>query len=96
MLEVRRRQGLDTGLCDEGLLAYLVDATIPRGAGPIKIRSAGPGGNPALVGRCGFLHDAAYKIAEGKPRSFSEAAFTVELLESTPTGGYRVRVAPRS
>lgn len=96
VLELRRRQGLDAGLCDEGMLAYLVDATIPTGAYPIKIRPAGTGGDPTLTSRCGVLYDAPYKIAEGKPRVFSEPAFTVELIAPTDIGGYRIRIANRS
>ena len=95
VLEVRRREGLDAGLCDGGMLAYLVDASIPTGAGPIKIRPAGPGSDRTLVSRCGVLYDAPYQIADGKARSFTEPAFTVELTAATDTGGYRVRIANR-
>lgn len=93
VLELRRRQGIDTGLCQEGVVAYLVDATIASGAGPVKIRPAGTGTDRAQTERCGPLYDAPYVIAEGR-RTFTEAAFTAELIAPT-ADGYRVRIAPR-
>lgn len=91
VLEVRRKQGIDSGLCSEGVLAYLVDASIESGSGPIKLRTGGSGGDRSLVARCGVLYDAPYTTAEGR-RGFAEAAFALEVLEATATGGFRIRI----
>jgi M6 family metalloprotease-like protein len=95
VLEARRRQGIDAGLCSEGVLAYFIDATILSGSGPIKVRPAAIGADRALALRCGALYDAPYTTAEGR-RGFAEAKFEVELVEAMPTGGYRIRITDRS
>ena len=92
VLEARRKQGIDSGLCGEGVLAYLVDTTVPTGKGPVRIRRAGGGNDRGLALRCGSLYDAPFLPVDGR-RGFAEASFSFEVLAAT-AGGYRVRIAP--
>ncbi|MEP6979028.1 MAG: Ig-like domain-containing protein [Thermoleophilia bacterium] len=85
-IEVRQPIGLDSGLCDHGVLVYTVDGTKLNGSGTIHIQPAHGGA------RCGPLSDAAYDVGPGEVGTFEDSNVRVELLTAFPDGAYRIRV----
>ena len=51
--ELRRPLGVDTAICDPGVLVYRLDASIPNGDGSIRTHDAAPGSGQQ--GRCSEL-----------------------------------------
>lgn len=85
--EVRRRTGLDSHLCADGVLVYDVDATVPSGYGPLRIR-----GSRTHSGDCGPWSDATFDLGAGQVSDLTVAnSFTMRLLDVDAAGRYRVR-----
>jgi M6 family metalloprotease-like protein len=82
VVEVRRRAGEDARLCDEGVLVYAVDVSVPNGNGPIKVQAARSGTDPAAIDSCGPLYDAPFDLAAGEVREFRDDArrLRIELV----------------
>lgn len=94
VVEVRQLAGMDSAACDQGVLVYTVDASVPSGAGPIRVQPSVPGGTDAnKIYYCGPFYNATYDIGNGKPSVFvdSTAGVTVELVND-PQGAYRIRL----
>ncbi|HEY8843963.1 MAG TPA: SwmB domain-containing protein [Gaiellaceae bacterium] len=85
-VEVRQPIGMDSGLCDHGVLIYTVDGSKFNGSGTIHVQPA------HTDARCGPLSDAAYDIGPGEVSTFEDANVRVELLAAFPDGAYRIRV----
>lgn len=88
VVEARRARGEDSTLCDEGVLVYKVDATVPTGRGPIRIVGGGNGTDEEQIARCGPRYDAGLDAGG----VYEDATITVEVLASNPDGSFRVRV----
>ena len=97
VVEARRRIGQDAWLCREGVLVYAVDATVPTGYGPVRIRPARRGARDGPLERCGPLYDAPYGVGPGRVARFEDraAGISVQVLASGAEG-YRVRVVRSS
>ena len=97
VVEARRRIGEDAQLCKEGVLAYTVDATVPTGDGPVRVRPAERDTSTDLRDRCGPLYNAPFAIGRGRVARFKDpaAGLSVKVLASGPSG-YRVRVTRTS
>jgi M6 family metalloprotease-like protein len=83
VVEARRRTGLDAGLCDEGVLVYVVQTDAVPKAAPVRV--VAPEG---ADGACGPLSRAALH-AGGSLRT---AGVRVEVL-AEDGDGYRVRLS---
>jgi M6 family metalloprotease-like protein len=94
VIEARRRMGEDSRLCADGVLVYQVDATTRSGQGPIRVRAAKPDQSAALVERCGLLYDAPFSTGSGEVARFDDSAagLSMQVLGSTASGGFQVRV----
>jgi hypothetical protein len=94
VVEARRKIGVDSGLCETGVLVYSVDSSIRSGHGPVRVRTAQEDTSSSLVNRCGPLYNAPFDKAEGEVGTFEDAnaGFSVRVL-SSGTSGYRVQVA---
>jgi M6 family metalloprotease-like protein len=101
VLEVRERVGVDSRLCDRGVLLSTVDTSVGTGQGPIRVVSAQPPATWAYS-TCGPLWNAPFDLGSGEVASFRDDAadFSFTILARTPDGGYTLRVArgsaPRS
>ncbi len=91
VVELRRQAGADAGVCDAGVLAYLVDASKYPGHGPVRVRSPNPDTNPDSLGRCGHLYNAPFDLGPGEVAAFEDGSLKVELL-SRSNEGMRLRV----
>lgn len=79
-VEARTRSGLDSnGL--EGVLAYIVDPSIPTGSGPIRVPTTGPGSvmKPLVPGQTAIVEGIGVEVL-GR----TEDAFRVRLHTSVP------------
>jgi M6 family metalloprotease-like protein len=91
--EVRSSTGVDTGICNEGVLVYKVDANAntggAHGAGPIDVELSDPNnpGDPTDQ-LCGAISNAPF----GVDQSFTEGPVTVQVLSGDPATGYTVRM----
>ena len=97
LVEVRKRIGEDTRLCEDGVLIYSVDASVRTGNGPVRVRAAQRDGNGDAFNRCGPLYNATFDKARGEVARFTDdaAGLTVQVLSSNATG-YRVHVTRTS
>jgi hypothetical protein len=95
LVEVRQLRAGDAGLCDNGVLVYRVDATIPTGHGPIELVTRGTGTEPAQVAKCSLHYDAPLDLRPGKPATYEDAKIRVELLATGADGSYSVRVTKK-
>lgn len=98
VVEARQPIGNDSRLCDQGVLVYVVDATVGSGAapGPIRLVSAQSGHGPAQIATCSHFYNAPFDLGEGEVATFEDpgTGLTVEVLERLDEG-YRVRVTKR-
>lgn len=60
VVEARRRVGLDSNLCKEGVLVYTVDSQVSNGGGPIQVQRAAEHASEEERNRCGTLYNAPY------------------------------------
>jgi hypothetical protein len=88
--EVRRPVGLDSFLCDRGVLLYTVDAKRPTLQRPIELEPAVP--NRGFELGCGDQAHAPFDVGPGEVSTFEDAAIKLELLAANADGSYRVRV----
>ena len=93
VVEVRQLVGQDARLCDKGVLIYTVDATVPNGSGPIRVKRAGNGADPVKIDACGPLYDAPFDLGSGEISTYTDAVagLTVQILATVGTG-YAVRI----
>jgi M6 family metalloprotease-like protein len=93
VLEVRERVGVDSRLCDGGLLLSTVDTSVGTGQGPIRVVSSQPPA-PWAYTTCGPLWNAPFDLGRGKVSSFRDDAggFSFRILSRTSGGGYTVSV----
>ena len=91
VVEVRKRIGQDSALCDEGVLVYTVDALVPLGAGPLRVKGGQNGSDADKLLRCGPLYDAPLDLGPGEVPAYEDAVLKVEVL-ATDGASYRVRV----
>lgn len=85
--EVRRLTGLDAHLCSEGVLLYDVDARVPSGMGPLRIR-----GSRQTGGACGPWSDATFDLGpDGVGTLNVPDTVDMHLLGVDEDGRYRVR-----
>ncbi len=89
MAEVRKLTGLDANLCKAGVLLYDVDAGMPSGYGPARIRGARTNNLT-----CGPWSDATFGFGANEVSSLSEPAIPLQMtvLGADATGRYRVRL----
>lgn len=93
VLEVRERVGVDSRLCDHGVLLSSVDTSVGTGQGPIRIVSAQPAAAWAYPS-CGPLWNAPFDLGRGEVAYFRDAAagFSFRILARTGDGGYTLAV----
>jgi hypothetical protein len=93
-IELRENVGVDSRLCDHGVLIYTVDATMKNGGGPIRLLPAQNGDDEDKIQRCGILYDATYDLRPGKVANYYDpsAGIKVELLKKR-ADLYVIRVA---
>jgi hypothetical protein len=87
--ELRRPLGVDTAVCDPGVLVYRLDASIPNGDGSIRVHDAAPGSGQQ--GRCSELDIGTLGLAPGKTSTFTDGAVTIRVV-SERAGNAVVRV----
>ena len=87
-------QGTGVNLCARGVLIYEVDAAMPTGVGPAKVRGSRVTTSGPLFNRCGPWADATYGVGPGEISSFTDAetGIRVQVLGAEAGGAYRVRV----
>lgn len=91
--EDRASLGADTGICNEGVLIYKVNANAATGgapgAGPIDVQLSDPAhpGDPSDQ-FCGAISNAPFAVGQ----SFSDGPVTVQVLSGTPATGFQVRM----
>ena len=97
--ESRTRDGLDAGICAEGVLLYTVDSRVPTGRGPVRVVDAHPhsGGGPDCADRLptelAELSDAPFR--PGETRTFTNGV--TASVGRTPNGTYTVKLTvPRT
>lgn len=90
-IEYRTSQGLDTALCDEGILVYRIDADVPSGEGTIELvpAHAPPEGFSCDSDAGGYesLQTPAFDLGAGEVSTFNDAGddLTVEVLSIDAT-----------
>ncbi|MGQ0641788.1 MAG: M6 family metalloprotease domain-containing protein [Gemmatimonadaceae bacterium] len=91
--EVRRPLGRDARLCDFGVLLYEVDARTPNGYGPVVIRGAAFGTEPALLQRCGPYYAGTLDRRTGKAARFADpvSGHAIDVIRAEGAS-YRVRI----
>lgn len=87
-IEARFRTGLDTKLCDTGVLVYTVNTKVATGKGPMRIVRSG-----ATDTGCGPIGSGTFDRGEGEVCSVVTNGVRVEVVGETETT-YRVRVRP--
>jgi M6 family metalloprotease-like protein len=94
VIELRENVGVDSRLCDHGVLIYTVDATMKNGGGPIRLLPAQNGDDEDKILRCGILYDATYDLRPGKVANYHDpsAGIKVELVKKRAES-YVIRVA---
>jgi len=93
VLENRQPIGLDTRLCDKGILAYTVDGTVTFPGSPIHVLPAHPGTDTDGVKQqqCGPKYDATLDLGTGETSTLQTSGVGVEIV-STDGASYVVRV----
>jgi M6 family metalloprotease-like protein len=86
VVETRRRLGIDSGLCDEGVLIYTVDSQVANARGAVRVKRATPDGS--AQSSCGLLYAAPFSPMQ----MYEDAAVKVEVLSLRPDGSYDLRV----
>ncbi len=90
--EYRTDHGLDTNLCDHGVLIYTVDTSVAIGMGAMRVISPNAAANISLVDQCGPLYDAPFDIGAGEISTYdSGAGVRIEVL-SVGTSSAEIRV----
>jgi M6 family metalloprotease-like protein/uncharacterized repeat protein (TIGR01451 family) len=86
VVELRRRMGWDSDLCDSGVLVYTVDSSRMNADGQAQVFDAHPGeADPAIAARCGPMYDAAFDVGPGEVSTFEDASVKVEVLADDGT-----------
>ena len=85
VVESRERRGLDTLLCEEGVLVYSVDTSVDPGSGPMHVVGGGSGNRAwidAFRPRCGDSSDALFSLQPGRAALFEDplAGVTIRLV----------------
>lgn len=96
VIEARDDIGVDTGLCDPGVLVYAVYASKGNGNGPLRVKPAARSANDDLYATCGGpLLSAAFDVGAGERSSVSDppTGFAMEILDAKSRGAFRVRAA---
>jgi M6 family metalloprotease-like protein len=97
VIEARKRIGVDTRLCEDGVLVYQVYGNIRSGQGPVRISAAQPDRNSQLRDRCGPLYNAPFDKATGEVALFEDPSAGVSMrVLSSKASGYRVKVTRTS
>ena len=80
VVEARRRLGLDSNLCKEGVLVYTVDSQVSNGGGPVLIQRAAEDVPGEELNRCDTLYNAPYVLGQ----TFEDANVRVTVTAATP------------
>jgi M6 family metalloprotease-like protein len=93
IVEVRQKIGVDTDLCDSGVLIYSVDANARNGTGPIRVSSLNGGKDFEKIKKCDVLYDAPFDVGPAEIASFddADANLTIEVI-SRSESSYKVRI----
>ena len=86
VVETRRRLGLDSNLCEEGVLIYMVDSQVGNARGAVWVKRAAPDGS--AQNSCGLLYAAPFSPVQ----VYEDSAVRVDVLSLRPDGSYDVRV----
>jgi len=92
-VEVRQPRGVDTDLCDKGVLVYTVRADVFNAQGAVHVMQAHPS-DPARSSTCGPLWNAAFDTGPGEVSAFEDNALKVEVLSASGLN-YVVRVTKK-
>ena len=95
VVENRQPLGLDTRLCDHGVLVYTVNGTVTFPGAPIRILPAQVGSDTdaAKQQQCGPRYDAPLAFGAGETSTLQDAASGVRVdLIDVAGGSYTVRV----
>jgi M6 family metalloprotease-like protein len=95
VVEARDAIGVDTELCDPGVLVYVVYASKANGHGPLRVKPAARSADEDLYQACGGpLLSAAFDVGETERSSFVDrpTGFAMEILAAKSKGAFRVRV----
>ncbi len=95
VIEARRARGFDERLCEEGVLAYVVDVGAAGGSDPIRLKSARADRDRTLAAgnACGPLYESSFGVGSGRISRFFDRADGVSVEVTEDLGdGYRVRV----
>ncbi len=88
--EVRTQTGVDSKLCDHGLLLYAVDSSVDSGQGPVRAINGG-GATPASP--CGLLANATFRPDTGKLATYTDPSSGVTFTITGRTdNSYKVQV----
>ncbi len=79
VIEARRKLGLDSNLCKEGVLVYTVDSQVENGGGPIQVQRAAEDVPGDERNRCDTLYNAPFQPGQ----TFEDANVKVSALSST-------------
>lgn len=79
--EVRKQTGLDSDICQEGVLIYSVDSSVPNGEGPGFVYPDEPSTDATLISQCGEKYNAPW--APGGVFTSSADGVTFEVLSKT-------------
>ena len=96
VIENRQPLGLDSTLCDKGVLIYTVNGAVDWNGIPIRIAPARPGSDTdeAKRNQCGPRYDAPFDLGAGEVSSYHDpvSGARVELIAAAD-GNYVVRVS---
>ncbi|CAN5285051.1 M6 family metalloprotease domain-containing protein [soil metagenome] len=79
VVEARRKLGLDSNLCKEGVLVYTVDSQVENGGGPIRVQRAAEDVPGEERNRCDTLYNAPFQPGQ----TFEDASVKVSVLATT-------------
>ena len=80
VVEARRRVGLGSNCCKEGVLVYTVDSQVSNGGGPVLVQRAAEDVPGEEQNRCGTLYNAPYTTGQ----TFEDANVRVTVTAATP------------
>jgi len=96
VVENRQPLGLDRLLCDQGVLAYVVNGAVDMYGIPIRIAVAHPGTDtdPTKLQACAQRYDAPFDLGAGEVATYADPASGARLqLVSKSGGSYVVRLS---
>lgn len=97
VVETRRMIGNDgplpgyTGLCEQGVLVYEVDASKGGAAGRMVLKAR----NDASNAQCPEVYNALYGAALGPGQGYQDGQINVQVISDNADGSYTVRVTAK-